>query len=263
MCKTKYLFFFVLFTGVTLAVAQSAPDVDWPNYGIDPGVKRVGPTCYQRCSWLAKNPHITHCPYAFSESDSVMGIYKNFTKGPVLQTTIQLLSCIATHIALEGDRMIRVEKISLLLFSVTMFGCGSMSSPKTATGTWQAVMTSTTAQAGQQGEQAVLLVNLQQNGKTLNATVSNVLQESGCFPTGSLRGTTLNGQVILPGGEAMSNLQLSGSLNPSGGGAIMLSMTGAMQPDANSSAGTFTLNPNLSGCANGTGTFEMTRMHML
>jgi hypothetical protein len=197
------------------------------------------------------------------KSDGVMGIYKNFMKGPALQTTIQLLSRIATHIAPEGGRMIRFEKFGLLLFSVTMFSCGSMSTPKTATGTWRAVMTSTTTQAGQPGEQAVLLVTLQQHGKSLNATVSNVLQESSCLPTGTLRGTTLNGQVILPGGEAMSNLQLSGSLNPSGGIAIMLSMTGAMQPDANSSAGTFTVNPNLSGCAIGTGTFEMTRMPLL
>ncbi|HKR84097.1 MAG TPA: hypothetical protein VJS37_07955 [Terriglobales bacterium] len=159
--------------------------------------------------------------------------------------------------------MIRVEKIGLLLFSVAMFGCGGVPSPKTATGTWRAVMTSTTTQAGKPGEQAVLFVTLQQHGKTLEATVSNVLQESSCFPTDTLRGTTLKGQVILPGGEAMSNLQLSGLLNPSGGIAIMLSMTGAMQPDANSSAGMFTLNPSLSACAIGTGTFEMTRMPML
>jgi len=135
-----------------------------------------------------------------------------------------------------------------------MFGCGGMSSPKTATGTWRAVMTNTTAQPGQQGEQAILLVFLQQNGNALNATVNTVLQQSSCFPTGALAGATLKGQVILPGGEAISNLQLTGSL---------LNMTGGMQSDANSSAGTFTLTPHISGCPIGTGTFQMTRMPML
>jgi hypothetical protein len=150
--------------------------------------------------------------------------------------------------------MIRIEKICLLISCVAMFGCGGMSSPKTATGTWRAVMTSTTAQPGQQGEQAILLVFLEQNGKALNATINTVLQQSSCFPTGAVEGTTLKGKVILPGGEAMSNLQLTGSL---------LNMTGGMQSDANSGAGTFTLNPNISGCPIGTGTFQMTRMPML
>ncbi len=120
--------------------------------------------------------------------------------------------------------------------------------PKTATGTWRAVMTSTTAQAGQQGEQAILLVSLQQNGKALTATVNTVLQQSNCFPTGTVVGTALKGQVTLPGGEAISNLQLTGSLGSGTGIATMLNMTGGMQSDANSSAGTFTLNPNSSGC---------------
>ena len=150
--------------------------------------------------------------------------------------------------------MIRIEKICLLIPCLAMFGCGGMSSPKTATGTWQAVMTSTTAQPGQQDGQAILIVFLQQNGKTLNATINTVLQQSSCFPTGAVDGTTLKGQVILPGGEAMSNLQLTGSL---------LNMTGAMQSDANSGAGTFTLNSNISSCPIGTGTFQMTRMHLL
>ncbi len=159
--------------------------------------------------------------------------------------------------------MIRIEKTCLLLFCVGMFGCGGMSSPKTATGTWRAVMTSTTAQAGQQGEQAILFVSLQQNGNALNATINNVLQQSSCFPTGTVAGTTLKGQVTLPGGEAMSNLQLTGSLSSGTGTATMLNMTGAMQSDANSGAGMFTLNPNFSGCQIGTGTFQMTRMPML
>jgi len=150
--------------------------------------------------------------------------------------------------------MIRIERICLLISCVAMFGCGGMSSPKTATGTWRAVMTSTTAQPGQQGEQAILLVFLQQNGKALDATINTVLQQSSCFPTGVVQGTTLEGQLILPGGEAMSNLQLAGSL---------LNMTGGMQSDANTGAGTFTLNPSISGCPIGTGTFQMTRMPML
>ena len=159
--------------------------------------------------------------------------------------------------------MIRIEKTCLLVVCVAMFGCGVMSSPKTATGTWRAVMTSATAQAGQQGEQAILLVSLQQNGKALNATVNNVMQQSSCFPTGALSSTTLKGQVTLPGGEVMSNLQLTGPLSPGAGTGTILNMTGAMQPDANSGAGTFTLNPNFSGCQIGTGTFQMTRMPML
>jgi len=159
--------------------------------------------------------------------------------------------------------MIRIDMMCVLVACVAMFGCGGMSSPKTATGTWRAVMTSTTAQAGQQGEQAILLVSLQQNGKALNATVNNVMQQSSCFPTGALSGTTLKGQVTLPGGEAMSNLQLTGSLSQGAGTATILNMTGAMQPDANSGAGMFTLNPNFSGCQIGTGTFQMTRMPML
>ncbi len=76
-------------------------------------------------------------------------------------------------------------------------------------------------------------------------------------------GTALKGQVTLPGGEAISNLQLTGSLGSGTGIATMLNMTGGMQSDANSSAGTFTLNPNSSGCPIGTGTFQMTRMPML
>ena len=159
--------------------------------------------------------------------------------------------------------MIRIEKTCLLIFCIAMFGCGGMSSPKTATGTWRAVMTSTTAQPGQQGEQAILLVFLQQNGNALNATVNTVLQQSSCFPTGTVAGTTLKGQVILPGGEAISNLQLTGSLSSSTGIATMLKMTGGMQSDANSGAGTFALNPNTSGCPIGTGTFQMTRIAML
>src|SRR5439155_21761337 len=123
--------------------------------------------------------------------------------------------------------MIRIEKTCLLLFCVAMFGCGGTSSPKTATGTWRAVMTSTTAQAGQQGEQAILFVSLQQNGNALNATVNNVLQQSSCFPTGGVAGATLKGQVTLPGGEAISNLQLTGSLSPGAGNATTLTMTGA------------------------------------
>ncbi len=90
--------------------------------------------------------------------------------------------------------MIGIEKICLLVSCVAMVGCGGMSSPKTATGTWRAVMTSTTAQAGQQGEQAILLVSLQQNGKALTATVNTVLQQSNCFPTGTVVGTALKGQ---------------------------------------------------------------------
>ena len=159
--------------------------------------------------------------------------------------------------------MIRIEKTCLLIFCIAMFGCGGMSSPKTATGTWRAVMTSTTAQPGQQGEQAILLVFLQQSGNGLNATVNSVLQQSSCFPTGAVTGATLKGQVILPGGEAISNLQLTGSLNSGIGIATMLNMTGGMQSDANSGAGTFTLNPNTSGCLIGSGTFQMTRMPML
>ena len=159
--------------------------------------------------------------------------------------------------------MIRIGKTLLLVPCVAMLGCGSTPSPKTATGAWRAVMTSTAAQAGQQGEQAVLFLALQQNGKSLNATVNNVLQQSSCFPTGAVSGTLLKGQVTLPGGEAMPNLQLSGSVNPGGGTGTALSMTGAMQSDANSGAGTFTLQPNFSGCAIGTGTFQMTRMPML
>jgi hypothetical protein len=147
--------------------------------------------------------------------------------------------------------MIRTDKTCVLIACVSMFGCGAVSSPKTATGTWRAVMTSTTAQPGQQGEQAILLVFLQQNGNVLNATVNTVLQQSSCFPTGAVAGTTLKGQVTLPGGEAMSNLQLNGPL---------LNMAGAMQSDANSGAGTFTLNSNISGCSIATGTFQMTRM---
>jgi len=150
--------------------------------------------------------------------------------------------------------MIRIERMFLLVSCLVMFGCGSVSSRKTVTGTWQAVMTSTTAQAGQQGEQAILLVSLRQNGKALNATINTVLQQSSCFPAGSVEGTTLTGQVILPGGEAMSNLQLTGPL---------LNMTGAVQSDANSGAGMFTLNPNTSGCQIDTGTFQMTRMPLL
>jgi len=159
-----------------------------------------------------------------------------------------------SHRRQEAIEMIRVEKICVLIACIAMFGCGGMSSPKTATDTWRAVMTSTTAQPGQQGERAILLVFLQQNGNALNATVNAVLQQSSCFPTGAVAGTTLKGQVILPGGEAISNLQLTGSL---------LNMTGGMQSDANSGAGTFTLNPHISGCPIGTGTFQMTRMPML
>lgn len=159
--------------------------------------------------------------------------------------------------------MIHIGKTCLLVSCVAMFGCGSTHAPISATGSWRAVMTSTTAQAGQQGEQAVLFLSLQQNGKTLNAVVNNVMQQSSCFPTGAVAGTTLKGQVTLPGGEAISNLQLSGSVSPGGGTGATLSMTGAMQPDANSGAGTFTLNPNLAGCPIGTGVFEMTRMPML
>jgi hypothetical protein len=158
--------------------------------------------------------------------------------------------------------MIGIKKTCVLLSGVVMFGCGSGSTPKTATGAWRAVMTSTAAQAGQQGEQAILLFSLQQNGQALNATLNNVLQESSCFSTVTVTGNTLKGQVILPGGEAISNLQLSGSVKI-GGSAITLSMSGAMQPDANSGAGTFTLNPNSSGCSIGTGTFQMTRVPML
>ena len=159
--------------------------------------------------------------------------------------------------------MIHIEKNCLLITCVVMFGCGGMSFPKTATGTWRTVMTSTTPQPGQQGEQAILLVFLQQNGNALNATVNSVLQQSSCFSTGAVAGTTLKGQVILPGGEAISNLQLTGSLSSGTGIAPILNMTGGMQSDANSGAGTFTLNPNASGCAIGTGTFQMTRMPML
>jgi hypothetical protein len=159
--------------------------------------------------------------------------------------------------------MIRIEKICLFLSCVAMFGCGGASSPKTATGIWRAVMTSTTAQTGQQGEQAILLVFLQQNGKALTATVNSILQQSSCFPAGSITGATLKGQVILPGGEAISNLQLTGALGSGTGSPIVLNMTGGMQSDAKSGAGGFTLNPNFSGCPIGSGTFQMTRMPML
>lgn len=159
--------------------------------------------------------------------------------------------------------MISIRKTWLLAFCIAMFGCGSKSSVTTATGAWRAVMTSTTAQPGQQGEQAVLFISLQQSGNALNATVNNVMQQSSCFPTGAVTGTSLKGQVTLPGGEAISNLQLSGSLNPGAATGTILSMTGAVQPDGNSGAGLFVLNPSFSGCAIGTGSFTMTRMPML
>lgn len=157
--------------------------------------------------------------------------------------------------------MIRIKNLCLLTCCVAMFGCGATSTPKTVTGTWQAVMTSTTAQAGQQGEQAILLVSLQQSGTALTATVNNVLQESSCFVTGTVKGTTLQGKVVLPGGEAISNLQLTGSLGSSV--ATTLKLIGSMQSDANSGGGLFSLTPDLSGCAIGTGSFQMTRSPML
>jgi len=158
--------------------------------------------------------------------------------------------------------MIRIEKTCLLLSCLAMFGCGGMSSPRTTTGSWRAVMTSTAAQQGQQGEQAILLVSLQQNGKVLNATVNSVAQESSCFSASAVMGTSLKGQVILPGGEAIANLQLSGSLGSGAGSGTTLNMTGAMQSEANNAAGTFKLDPAPSGCPNSFGTFELTRVSM-
>ena len=95
--------------------------------------------------------------------------------------------------------MIYIEKTCVLLLCLATFGCGSMRSPNTASGTWRAIMTSTTAQAGQQGEQAVLLVVLQQKGTTLTATVNSVSQQLSCFQTVALTGTSLKGNVMLPG----------------------------------------------------------------
>ena len=133
--------------------------------------------------------------------------------------------------------MIRIETLWLLISCMAMFGCGGMSSsPKTASGTWQAVLTSTSAQAGLQGEQAILILFLKQNGNALSGTINTVVQQSSCFSNNAVVGATLKGQVNLPGGEAISNSQLSAPLNSNGAMATTLKLTGAMQSDANTAA---------------------------
>jgi hypothetical protein len=161
--------------------------------------------------------------------------------------------------------MLRIGTLWVLIFCIVMFGCGGMSSsPKTASGTWQAVLTSASAQSGQQGEQAILIVFLKQNGTSLNGTINTVVQQSSCFSNHGVAGASLQGQVNLPGGEAISNLQLSGPLNSGGAMTTTLNMTGAMQSDANTAAGIFNLKPNaVASCSIASGTFTLTRMNLL
>jgi hypothetical protein len=158
--------------------------------------------------------------------------------------------------------MMLAKTIWVAMLGLLLLGCGSSSSMQpTATGTWRALLTSPAAQPGQQGEQAVFTLSFAQQNSTLNGTVLSLVTPSSCFPLGpNLSGTPLSGQVHLPGGEAIQNLQLSITL-PSAGTTTPVAMTGAMQSDANSAAGIYILKSGVpASCSSAAGSFTLTRL---
>jgi hypothetical protein len=155
----------------------------------------------------------------------------------------------------------KLIRASLLVVCSLWVGCGSSPKPITATGLWNVDLVSAVP-SGQEPSLASLQLTITQKTNTLEGSVTAVVQQSSCFPPVSANGSTLRGQVKLPGGEAMENLDVS-VLLPASNASDTLNLKGSMQADANSAAGTYMLTDLPAGCSSATGTFTMKRLPAL
>lgn len=139
-----------------------------------------------------------------------------------------------------------------LALVVPLLACGSTPHPASASGLWSAALSTSGT-----GQPETFTFNLIQNDSTFfaeNLKFSGTGNISQCFG----RGTTLSGSLTSPVNGGPMTITLSWI--PRGGTVPnTLSMQGNMATSMTSGSGTFTIIGQISGCANQSGTFTMSR----